>query len=69
MSTAPQSRQERRYSVEGDFGMTDPRVSIEAAWRAIESGLIPPDPSYGAGLDELDFPAVVNRKTRGVFHT
>jgi hypothetical protein len=67
MSNAPQSRQVRRYGVESDFGITDPRVSLEAAWQAIERGLVPPDPSFGAGLDEFDFPATANRESAAVF--
>jgi|LakMenEpi03Aug12_release.lakeMendotaPanAssembly.Ray.scaffolds.fasta_scaffold4044222_1 hypothetical protein len=63
MSTASQTRQVRRYGVESDFGMGDPRVSREAAWQAVERGFISPDPSFGAGLDEFDFPATVNRKS------
>jgi hypothetical protein len=58
-----QSREIRRCDVEANFSMDDPRVSREAAWQAIERGLVPPDPSYGAGLDEFDFPATVNRKS------
>ena len=34
----------------------DPRASREAAWEAIERGYISPDPSFGASLDEFDFP-------------
>jgi hypothetical protein len=66
MSTASQSRQVRRYGVESDLGIDDPRVSREAAWEAVERGLVPPDPSYGAGLDEFDFPATANRKSAEV---
>jgi hypothetical protein len=28
----------------------------------VERGFISPDPSFGAGLDEFDFSAAVNRK-------
>jgi hypothetical protein len=64
MSTAPQSRQVRRYGVKNDFSIDDPRVSREAAWQAIERGLVPPDPSYGAGVDEFDFPAAATANLR-----
>jgi hypothetical protein len=62
MRTAPQSRQVRRYGVESDFGINNPRVSREAAWEAIERGLVPPDPQFGAGLDEDEFSPPANHR-------
>ena len=45
---------------------TDPRVSREAAWQAVERGFVSPDPRFGAGLDEFDFPAAVSHECVGV---
>ena len=61
-----QSHKNGRYDVETTFSMDDPRVSREAAWRAVERGFISPDPRFGAGLDEFDFPATANHESVGV---
>ena len=54
------------HSVNDVFQATDPRASREAAWQAVERGFISPDPSFGAGLDEFDFPATANHECVGV---
>ncbi len=63
-----QSREIGQHSVEHAFQAIDPRTSREAAWQAVERGFISPDPSFGAGLDEFDFPAAVSRNAGG-FHS
>ena len=58
-----QSREIGDHSVNNVFQAIDPRASREAAWQAVERGFISPDPRFGAGLDEFDFPATANRKS------
>lgn len=57
--------EEARGEVEGAFRSIDLRASREAAWRAFSRGEISPDPSFGGGADEIDFPGGANRVVRG----
>jgi len=62
---APQSSQAARQGVETAFSIIDPRASREAAWEALERGEISPDPTHGAGPDEIEFSRGANRIQRG----
>jgi hypothetical protein len=46
---AAQSREDGRGCVEADFWMVDPRESREAAWEAIERGIV--DQDSGGGVN------------------
>jgi hypothetical protein len=64
----PHSREVGRGDVETCFSMDALRASREVAWRAFMRGEISPDPSFGGGADEIEFPGGVNRAVRG-FHS
>jgi hypothetical protein len=55
---AAQSREDGRRRVEADFWMVNPRESREAAWEAIERGIV--DQDSGGG---------VNSTTERFFHS
>lgn len=64
----PHSREDGRGDVEICFSMDAIRLSREVAWRAFMRGEISPDPAFGNGADEIEFPGGVNRAVRG-FHS
>ena len=55
INTSPQPLENGRGVAFEPIRCVDPRTSREAAWQAVERGDFSPDPSYGAGLDELSF--------------
>jgi hypothetical protein len=52
---SPQSLEIGRGVAFESLRYDDPKISREAAWRAVERGDFSPDPSYGAGIDEYQF--------------
>ena len=52
---SPQSLEIGRGVAFESLPYDDPKISREAAWRAVERGDFSPDPAYGAGIDEFDF--------------
>jgi hypothetical protein len=65
---ASQSSQAARQGVETALSIDAIRLSRELAWRAFSRGVISPDPAFGDGADEIEFPGGVNRAVRG-FHS
>ena len=55
-NSSPQPLENARGVAFESLRCVDPRASREAAWQAVERGDFSPDPSFGAGLDEFDFP-------------